>query len=51
MHEVSIKGRRLTFSIKIGLKKLTSKLRQPAARFAHLAFVDENPIDSKIETE
>lgn len=50
-HDVSMSGRRFTFSIKTGLKKLTKRLRQPAARFAHLALAGLNPIDTKIETE
>lgn len=50
-HDVNISGLLLTLSIKIGLKQLTDKLRQPAAKFAHFAFTELKPIDSKIETE
>lgn len=49
--DVNINGRRLTFSIKTGLKKLTQRLRHPAAKFAHLALAGEKPMDSKIDTE
>jgi hypothetical protein len=44
-------GRLLNFSIKVGLKKATNKLTQPAPRFAHLASISLNPIEVKILTE
>ncbi|CRL05840.1 CLUMA_CG018867, isoform A [Clunio marinus] len=49
--DVNMRGRLFTLSINTGLKKLTNRLRQPAARFAHLAFVELKPIDWNIDTE
>lgn len=50
-HESNDNGRRFTFSISIGLKKLTNKFTHPAPKLAHLASTLLNPIDSKILTE
>jgi hypothetical protein len=44
-------GRRLTFSIRYGLKNATKRFKHPVPRLAHFAFVELNPIDSKIDTE